>query len=142
MLPGLHDMQPLQELEQLAKEKGIEIFKISAVTGEGMKELFLRVSEVLKTLPKEEITEADEKVIYTLEEDKEPFDIKHENGEYVVSGPAIERLMGRVNMEDNESMYYFQKMLQSLGVDDKLKEMGVKAGDTVRFIDYELEWYE
>jgi len=45
-------------------------------------------------------------------------------------------------MEDNESMYFFQKMLYSLGVDDKLKSMGIKAGDTVRFIDYELEWYD
>jgi len=107
-----------------------------------VKELFIRVSEVLKTLPREEISELDEKVVYTLEEDKEEFNIQCENGEYIVTGPAIEKLMGRVNMEDNESMYYFQKVLQSLGVEDKLKAMGIKEGDTVRFIDYELEWYD
>jgi len=130
------------ELEKLSKKEGLEIYKISAATGEGIKELFVRVSEVLKTLPKENIFEADEKVVYTLPEEEEQFNIQYENGEYVVTGPAIEKLMGRVNMEDNESMYFFQKSLNSLGVDDRLKSMGVKEGDTVRFIDYELEWYD
>ena len=43
-------------------------------------------------------------------------------------------------MEDNESFYYLQKMLRTLGVDDKLREMGVKEGDTVMLEDWELEW--
>lgn len=45
-------------------------------------------------------------------------------------------------MEDNESMYYFQKNIKQLGVEAKLKEMGIQEGDTVRFIDWELEWYD
>jgi len=139
---SIQDENLYLKLENLAREKEIEIYKVSAVTGQGMKELFIRVSEVLKILPKEDITETDEKMVYTLKEDKEQFDVKYEKGEYVVTGPAIERLMGRVNMEDNESMYFFQKMLHNIGVDDRLKAMGVKEGDTVRFIDYELEWYD
>ena len=43
-------------------------------------------------------------------------------------------------MEDNESLYYFQKNLEALGVNQKLKEAGVKEGDTVKVYDYELEW--
>ena len=59
---------------------------------------------------------------------------------YVVDGPAIRELMRKVNMEDNESLYYFQKNLDILGVNQKLKEAGVKDGDTVKVYDYILEW--
>ena len=47
-----------------------------------------------------------------------------------------------INLEDNESMYYFQKCLEQLGVNKKLKEAGVQEGDTVKVVDWELEWYD
>ena len=50
--------------------------------------------------------------------------------------------MRRVNLEDNESMYYFHKRLRELGIEDKLKEMHVCEGDTVIIDGYELEWFE
>ena len=131
-----------QEVEKMAKEKGIEIFKISAATGEGIKELMQAISKLLKELPKEETIEAsDERVVYTLKDDKEEFEVEIVNGEYVVSGPAVERLMGRVNIQDNESMHYFQKQLAQLGIEDKLKAMGIKEGDSVKMLEWEFEWY-
>ena len=129
------------DLEKMAKEKQIEIFKISAATGEGLKELFKRVSEVLKNLPKENLIEVDERIIYTLEEEKKGFEIKKENGEFIVSGPDIDNLMRRVNLSDNESMYYFQKMLENLGINEALRNAGAKDGDTIRFNDWEFDWY-
>ena len=75
-------------------------------------------------------------------EEKEPFTIVKEDGIYVVDGPAIRELMRRTNIEDNESLYYFQKRISELGVDAKLKAMGVQEGDTVRVFDYELEWQD
>ena len=60
---------------------------------------------------------------------------------YIVDGPAIEKLLGKVNMEDNESLYYFQKQIKAMGVEDKLKQMGIKEGDTVKFVIWEFEWY-
>ena len=128
------------ELEKLAKEKEVEIFKISAATGEGLKELMTHVSNVLKQLPKEELIEIkNERKVYKLEE-KEPFTIVKDGKIYVVDGPAIRDLMRRVNIEDNESLYYFHKRISEIGVNKKLKEMGVKDGDTVKVYDYELEW--
>ncbi len=129
------------ELEKMAKEKQIEIFKISAATGQGLKELFARVSEVLKKLPREELTEVEERVVYTLEEEQKGFEIKHEKGEFIVSGPDIDNLMRRVNLADNESMYYFQKMLENLGINEALRNAGAKDGDTIRFNDWEFDWY-
>ena len=131
-----------QEVEKMAKEKNIEIFKISAATGEGVKELMQSISKLLKELPKEETIEAsDERVVYTLKDDKEEFDIEVIDGEYVVSGPAVERLMGRVNIQDNESMHYFQKQLTQLGIEAKLRQMGIKEGDSVKMLEWEFEWY-
>ena len=131
-----------KELENLAREQKMEIFKISAATGQGIKELMTHVSEVLKTLPKEELVEVSSaRKVYKLEE-KESFTITKEDDTYVVDGPAIRDLMRRVNMEDNESLYYFQKRIAELGVDARLKKMGVKDGDSVRVYDYELEWQD
>lgn len=131
-----------EELETLAKEKGLEIFKISSATGMGIKELMNRVAELLKELPKEELIDINERKIYTLEEEKEGFEVIKEKDMYIVDGPAVQRLMARVNLEDNESLYYFQKCLQELGVNEALKKAGVQEGDTVKIVDWELEWYD
>ena len=127
----IQNEEPLKELEQLAKEKGLELYKISAVTGEGVNQLIEHVSEVLKTLPKEELFEEEERMVYTLDDEKDNWTIRKDGDKFIIEGKAVERLMGRVNIEDNESIYYLQKSLKDLGIDDKLKEMGVHEGDTV-----------
>ena len=131
----------VKEVEELAKQEGLSIYFISAVTGQGVQELIDFVAKTLKQLPKEEPIEED-RVIYTLEEKQEQWSIKEEDGVFIVSGKAIERLMGRVNIEDNESMFYLQKSLKNMGVEARLKEMGVVEGDTVILAGWELEWYE
>ena len=142
-IDSMQDENLYNDLEKLAKENNIEIFKISAVTGEGISELLKRVSQVLKELPKEELyDEVEDKKVYTLQEEQEGYTIKKEDGIFVVDGPAVDRGMRRVNLEDNESMYYFQKCLDSLGVNQKLKEAGVQEGDTVNICGWELEWYD
>ena len=80
--------------------------------------------------------------ISRIEEDKNEFQIVKEEDMYVVIGPAVEKLMSRVNLEDTESMYYFQRKLDELGVNEALKKAGVKDGDTVKVVDWELEWYD
>ena len=142
-IDSMQDENLYNDLEKLAKKNNIEIFKISAVTGEGISELLKRVSQVLKELPKEELyDEVEDKKVYTLQEEQEGYTIKKEDGIFVVDGPAVDRVMRRVNLEDNESMYYFQKCLDSLGVNQKLKEAGVQEGDTVNICGWELEWYD
>ena len=141
-MDAMQDEELIKKVEELAKKEGLELYKISAATKMGVEELIDHVNEVLKTLPKEDLIEVEEKMVYTLEDKKDNWEIKIENGVFKVTGKAIERLMGRINIEDNESMYYLQKNLKNMGVEDKLKEMGVKEGDTVILDDWELEWYE
>ena len=82
-------------------------------------------------------------IIYTLEEDKkDEFFITKEKNTFILTGKAIERLMGRININDNESMYYFHKCLENIGVNKALKDKGIKQGDIVKILDYELEWFE
>lgn len=138
-IDAMQDENLYLELAKVAQEKNLEIFKISAATGQGISDLIKHVSETLKTLPKEDLLEIVDKKVYTLE-DKDDYVIKKEDGMFVIEGEAVERIMRRVNIADNESLYYFQKSLDNLGVNQKLKEMGVKEGDIVKIADYELEW--
>lgn len=138
----MQDETLLKEVERLAKKEGLELYKISGVTKQGIQELINYVADVIKTLPKEELVEIEDKVVFTLDDEKQQWEVKKQGDIFVVTGKAVERLMGRVNIEDNESMYYLQKSLKNLGIDSKLKEMGVCEGDTVILADWELEWYE
>ena len=135
----MQDETLYNELEKVAKENNMEIFKISAATNQGVSELIKHVAEVLKTLPKENLIEITDRKVYTLE-DKNEYTITREDGMFVIKGEAVERVMRRVNIDDNESLYYFQKSLDELGVNQKLKEMGIKDGDIVKIDEYELEW--
>ena len=138
----MQDDTLLKEVEKLSKKEEMEMFKISAVTKDGVEELIDYVTKILKTLPKEDLIEIEDKIVYTLEDKKDEWKIEKVDGVFKVTGKAIQRLMGRVNIEDNESIYYLQKSLKNMGVDDKLKEMGVCEGDTVILDDWELEWRE
>ena len=137
-LDAMQNEELLEQLEELAKSENLELFKISAVTGEGIDKLMSYVTSTLKELPKEELIEVEEKIVYTLDE----FSVTKIDDEYIVEGPAVERLMGRINIGDNESMHYFQKVIRQLGIEDELKKKGVKEGDTVKFLEWEFEWYQ
>lgn len=139
-IDSMQDKTLYEELEKLAKEKDLEIYQISAATGQGVKELMARVSEVLKTLPKEDLIEIEEvKKVYTLKE-QEGVSVTKENGMFIVSGQVVEKLMRTINLEDNESLHYFHRRLNELGINEKLKQLGIKDGDYVQISDYELEW--
>lgn len=141
-IDAMQDEKLYEELEKVAKENKMEIFKISAATGEGISKLLSHVSEVLKTLPKEDLIETENEKVYTLEEKDNEYTIEKEDGKFVIKGEAVERIMRRVNIADNESLYYFQKSLDNLGVNERLKKMGIQEGDVVKIDDYELEWEE
>ena len=83
----------------------------------------------------------EEKIVYTLEE-TEDFTVTVEKGKFLVEGKAVYRIMSRVNMDDNESLYYFHKCLENSGINSKLKEMGIQEGDIVKIFDWEFEYEE
>lgn len=137
----IQDNTVYKEVEKLAKKENMDVFKISATSGQGVKELMNYVSKILKELPKDDLIQVEERVVYTLETDEKDFDIVREGENYIVTGPAVDRIMRRVNIQDRESMHYLQKRLEDVGVFARLREMKIKEGDTVKILDWEFEWY-
>lgn len=133
----------LKKLEELAKEKNIALFKISAATGEGVKELLDFTEKELENIEREPLYEEDEMVVYTLEDkDKDEFEIIKEDGKFKVIGKAAENLMRRINVEDNESMSYFLRMLVRLGIEKALIDEDIEEGDIVEISGWEFEWFD
>ena len=131
-IDSMQDENLYKELYDFAQKEKIEIFKISAVTGEGIRELLNRVSKVLKELPKEELVEVENsKKIYELKDEPE-FTIFKEGKIFVVDGPAVQKVMRKVNIQDNESLHYFHKCLEELGVNEKLKQANRRQTKRIR----------
>ena len=109
-----------------------------------MDELMKEVSAVLKTLPKESLFDenANKRKVYKLDEEKNKITVERKDGKFYVDGPRLRQLVKNVDFEERESLFYVQKKLKELGVNDKLKEAGVKSGDSVVLYDYELEWQD
>ena len=137
----IQDNTQYDELEKLAKKENMELFKISAASGQGVKELMSYISKILKELPKDDLIEIEEKVEYTLSKNEKEFEVVKEGKNYIVKGPAVENIMRRVNIQDRESMHYLQKRLEDSGIFTALRNAGVKEGDTVKILDWEFEWY-
>ena len=137
------DESLFKELESIANKNNVKIFKISASTGEGIDGLMDYVSKILKTLPKEDLIEVDKNLentkLYTLEE-KEDFTVTKDKNKFIVEGEAIDKIIRRVNITDNESLFYLHKKLNEIGLNKKLRKLGIKNGDTVKIGAYEMEW--
>lgn len=117
-------------------------FLISAVTGAGVKEL---LGEIAKELNEYK----DETTVYesTFNPDEffkqdDTFTVEvNEDGEYVVTGPKIEKMLGFTNLDSEKGFAFFQKFLKEQGILKKLEEMGIQDGDTVKVYDLEFEYY-
>ena len=138
----LQDEENFAKLEAKAKENGMEIFKISAVTGEGLDTLFMRIADLLKDIPKEEF-EVEEKIAhYTFDDETPGWSITRENNTFTIEGKEIETIMRRVNFSDYESMAYFHNTLRKMGIEAELRRRGIKEGDIVKIFDWEFEYEE
>ncbi len=119
--------------------KRCEIYEISAVRGEGTKELLRAIDEKLKTLPPAERIPADEFVL----EEGESLDFEifvDENGAYVVVGGLVDMLCRNVVLNNPDSMNYFQRVLKLRGVFKALEAAGCKPDDTVVVGDVEFTY--
>ncbi|MBR6640828.1 MAG: GTPase ObgE [Clostridia bacterium] len=138
----LQNEENFAKLEAKAKEKGMEIFKISAVTGEGLDVLFMRIADLLKDIPKEEFEVEDKVAHYTFDDETPGWSITRENNTFTIEGKEIETIMRRVNFSDYESMAYFHNTLRKMGIEAELRRRGIKEGDIVKIFDWEFEYEE
>jgi GTP-binding protein len=117
-----------------------EVFTISAVTGLEVRRLLYRAAQLLKEAPLP--PKATELPVYRVEEDPREFSISRVTQGWRISGGAIERAAEMTYWEHFQSVRRFQHILETLGIDQALREAGVQEGDTVFIADYELEWQD
>lgn len=132
-------------LKEEFEPSGVEVMPISAVTGEGIKELLYKVGEMLNELPKERIVFEQE---YDPEAElrfaDEPFTVEYDasENEYVVEGPRIEKMLGYTNLESEKGFTFFQKFMRENGILDQLEALGIEEGDTVRIYGLSFDYYK
>ena len=136
----------LGRIREYCAELGVEVFPISAATGEGVRELLYHVSGILAQMPDETTVfeqEYDPEEMLQLDA-SEPFTVSYDEKakEYVIEGPRVERMLGYTNLETEKGFIFFQKFLQENKIIDRLKELGCKEGDTVRLYGHRFEYYD
>lgn len=132
------------------KEKfpNLEIHSISTISGKGVKNLIERVYEVLQDIPKDSmIFETEYHLSETDSSDRgigfEIEIINDKNGKkYMVSGSKIDKMLGYTNLESDKGFHFFQKFIKEIGVEERLKDMGIEDGETVCVGGIEFEFYE
>ena len=140
-MDSLSNQELLKQLEDVCKEKKLKLFKLSAATNQGLDELVEYLANELKDIPKEDIVTIDENYQEEIL-DQEWFVERLKEDYYLVKGAPIERLMSKVNVFDIESRQYMQRVLNNMGVMEKLKELGLKDGDVIDILGYQMEYSE
>ncbi len=124
----------------------IQIFPISAITREGVRELLYAVADAIEQTPEfplyeEEATE--NRVVYEFKKEEPNFAITRDSeGAYVLTGEKIEKLFKMTDFSREESVRRFARQLRGLGVDEALRARGAEDGDIVKLLDYEFEFVE
>ena len=132
----------LPELEKELNKRGVKLMTISALARTNVRELLLKAAGALAEAPSLEEIEAPMPV-YRPEEDPRNFTISREDDAgWRISGASIERAAAMTYWEHYESVRRFQKLLETLGIDEALREAGISEGDTVRVSEFELEWQD
>ena len=144
-LDALYDEgnDPLKALRDEFESQGIPVFGISAVSGEGVNELLYYLFKVLNTVDRTpKIFEKEFEVEYMTDRNL-PYTVeKNEDGEYVVEGPRIEKMLGYTNLESEKGFNFFQKFLKENGILDALEEAGIQEGETVRMYGLVFDYYK
>ena len=136
---------PIERIRREFEPKGIRVFPISAVSGQGLKELLYHVKGLLDTMDdktvvfEQEFFPEDmlirENLPYTVEKSTE------EENTYIVEGPRIEKMLGYTNLDSEKGFAFFRKFLKDTGILDDLEKAGIQEGDTVRMYGLSFEYF-
>lgn len=125
--------------------QGVEVYPISAVSGQGVRELLYKVNDMLENIGEEptvfeqEFFPEDQLLV-----SEEPYTVIYdeEEDEYVIEGPRIEKMLGYTNLESEKGFKFFQNFLKETGILDELEALGIQEGDTVRMYGLAFDYYK
>ncbi|MGE5454491.1 MAG: GTPase ObgE [Methylocystaceae bacterium] len=135
-LPGAEDN--LSRLREAFSE--FQIYPISAVTGEGLDTLMREVFHLVKIVPLPE-PPPEERVVHRLK-DEEPLMVEVVDGVYEVKGEKVDKLAAMTDLSNEDALPRFFQILNNQGLENQLREMGIKAGDTVVIGGFEFEYQD
>ena len=137
---------PIDRLKAEFEPQGIKVYPISAVTGQGLKELIYGIKELLNSAPAERIVFEQEffpedelfaeNLPFTVERDPDDPEI------FIVEGPKIEKMLGYTNLDSEKGFAFFQRFLKEGGVLEELEKAGIEEGNTVRMYGFDFDYYK
>ncbi|MDO5345713.1 MAG: GTPase ObgE, partial [Lachnospiraceae bacterium] len=137
---------PIQRLKDEFEPKGIPVFAISAVSGQGIRELLYYVRKLLDELPEKPVIYeqeyfpeehmADNNLPYTVEISGEDEHV------FLVEGPKIEKMLGYTNLDSEKGFRFFQNFLKDTGILQELENLGIQDGDTVKMYGLQFDYYK
>jgi GTP-binding protein len=131
--------------EQVGDE--VQIFPISAVTRQGLRDLLFTVADLVETTPEFPLHDEEEdkplRVLYKYQKEEPTFEITRESdGTFVIKGEELEKLFKMTNFEREESIRRFARQMRGMGIDEALRQRGAKNGDIVKISEYEFEFID
>lgn len=118
-----------------------DIYAVSAVTGQGLEALLLKVAETLVLTPlAEPIVSNEEKVTKVIAVNR--FEINKEDGVFVITGKEIEKHYAMTDFNNEDAVKRFLRILKVMGVEDELRSKGAQNGDTVRVGNLEFDFVD
>lgn len=137
------DEDPVQRIREAFEPEGIPVFAISAVSGQGVKELLYKVQELLKNFDEKPVIFEKEYVPEIDEGANLPFTVEEAGeGVYTVEGPRVDRMLGYTNLESEKGFAFFQRFLKESGILAELEKAGIQEGDTVKIYELEFDYYK
>lgn len=136
---------PVEKIRAEFEPQGVTVFPISAVSGQGVRELLYHVRMMLDQLDdKPTVFEQEYFPELALAVSDEPYTVSYdeEEDEYVVEGPRIEKMLGYTNLESEKGFAFFQEFLKESGILEELEKLGIKEGDTVRMYGLSFDYYK
>ena len=137
---------PIDRLKAEFEPKGIQVYPISAVTGEGVRELLFHVKELLDRCPQKSIVFEQEFFPEdVLLKENLPFTVTPDEADpsiFVVEGPRIEKMLGYTNLDSEKGFAFFQRFLKEGGILEELEKAGIQEGDTVRMYGFDFDYYK
>ena len=137
----IQDDELLRAFEAEMAKRDFPFLAVSAATHKGVGELISKIAERLQDLPPIGIYEPE--FVAVEEKPAAPEDLTIqaiEEDVWLVEGPWLDALLGRVNLDDYESKLYFERSLEQAGIYARLEEMGIAEGDTVCMAHLEFEY--
>jgi GTP-binding protein len=142
----VYDEEEYEKFKSYVESKGYRVFPLSAPINQGVKDLLAATAEELQKIALEP-EEEDQYEYFDFDAQDEDEDYREiyasrEGDVYLLTGKQLEKIFNSTNFNDIGSLRYLYKYIEKNGAIEKLKEMGLQEGDTIRVIDYDFEYFD